>query len=65
MRAESFQHIRRLRWTSGPLRGGYVEFTLKHRGAYPFVTHSFADMMRGAMGALVTQGVRDSAAAAL
>lgn len=48
----------------GPSQGGYVEFTLKHRGAYPFVTHSFADMMRGAMGAFVTQGVPDSAAAA-
>jgi hypothetical protein len=48
----------------GPSQGGYVEFTLKHSGAYPFVTHSFADMMRGAMGAFVTQGVPDSAAAA-
>jgi nitrite reductase (NO-forming) len=48
----------------GPSQGGYVEFTLKHGGAYPFVTHSFADMMRGAMGAFVTQGVPDSAAAA-
>jgi len=48
----------------GPSQGGYVEFTLKHKGAYPFVTHSFADMMRGAMGAFVTQGVPDSAAAA-
>jgi nitrite reductase (NO-forming) len=47
----------------GPSQGGYVEFTLKHKGAYPFVTHSFADMMRGAMGAFVTQGVPDSAAA--
>ncbi|MEA2149025.1 MAG: hypothetical protein QOD69_855 [Solirubrobacteraceae bacterium] len=48
----------------GPSQGGYVEFTIKHRGAYPFVTHSFADMMRGAMGAFVTEGVPDSAAAA-
>lgn len=48
----------------GPSQGGYVEFRLKHGGAYPFVTHSFADMMRGAMGAFVTQGVPDSAAAA-
>jgi nitrite reductase (NO-forming) len=46
----------------GPSQGGYVEFTLKHSGAYPFVTHSFADMMHGAMGAFVTQGVPDSAA---
>jgi nitrite reductase (NO-forming) len=48
----------------GPSQGGYVEFTLRHTGAYPFVTHSFADMMRGAMGALVTEGVADSAAGA-
>jgi nitrite reductase (NO-forming) len=48
----------------GPSQGGYVEFTLAHRGAYPFVNHSFADMMRGAMGAFVTEGVPDSAAAA-
>jgi nitrite reductase (NO-forming) len=48
----------------GPSQGGYVEFTLKHKGAYPFVTHSFADMMHGAMGAFVTQGVPDSAAGA-
>ena len=48
----------------GPSQGGYVEFSLKHKGAYPFVTHSFADMMKGGMGAFVTQGVPDSAAAA-
>lgn len=48
----------------GPSQGGYVEFTLKHKGAYPFVTHSFADMMGGAIGAFVTEGVPDSAAAA-
>jgi nitrite reductase (NO-forming) len=44
----------------GPSQGGYVEFSLKHKGAYPFVTHSFADMMKGAMGAFVTPGVPDS-----
>jgi nitrite reductase (NO-forming) len=48
----------------GPSQGGYVEFTLRHKGVYPFVTHSFADMMKGGMGAFVTQGVPDSAAAA-
>lgn len=48
----------------GPSQGGYVELTLPHSGAYPFVDHSFADMMRGAMGALVTEGVPDSAAGA-
>jgi nitrite reductase (NO-forming) len=48
----------------GPSQGGYVEFSLKHKGVYPFVTHSFADMMKGGMGAFVTQGVPDSAAAA-
>jgi nitrite reductase (NO-forming) len=48
----------------GPSQGGYVEFTLPRRGAYPFVNHSFADMMRGAMGAFVTEGVPDAAAGA-
>ncbi len=45
----------------GPSQGGYVEFSLRYKGAYPFVTHSFADMMRGAMGAFVTESVPDSA----
>ena len=45
-----------------PAQGGWVEFTLHQRGAYPFVTHAFADMMEGADGALVTQGVQASAA---
>ena len=35
---------------------------VKHPGAYPFVTHEFADMARGAMGAFVTQGVPVAAA---
>jgi nitrite reductase (NO-forming) len=46
----------------GPSQGGYVERTLPHRGAYPFVNHSFADMTRGAMGAFVTEGVSAAAA---
>jgi hypothetical protein len=45
-----------------PAQGGWVEFSLKHKGAYPFVTHDFADIARGAMGAFVTQGVPATAA---
>lgn len=40
----------------GPAEGGYVEFTLDEEGTYPFVTHSFGDMVRGAIGALKTSG---------
>jgi len=45
-----------------PAQGGWVDFTLHQRGAYPFVTHAFADMMEGADGALITEGVQASAA---
>jgi nitrite reductase (NO-forming) len=38
-----------------PSQGGYVEFTLDEEGAYPFVTHGFADMTKGAAGALQTK----------
>lgn len=39
-----------------PSQGGWVEFTLDQKGNYPFVTHSFADMTKGAAGILHTQG---------
>jgi nitrite reductase (NO-forming) len=38
-----------------PSQGGWVEFTLDHEGAYPFVTHAFADMVKGALGVLETE----------
>lgn len=39
-----------------PSQGGWVEFTLDEEGSYPFVTHSFGDMVRGAVGVLATEG---------
>jgi uncharacterized cupredoxin-like copper-binding protein len=39
-----------------PSQGGWVEFTLDQVGNYPFVTHSFGDMTKGAAGILHTQG---------
>jgi nitrite reductase (NO-forming) len=39
-----------------PSQGGYAEFTLDHPGNYPFVTHSFGDMVKGAAGILHTKG---------
>ena len=38
-----------------PSQGGYVEFTLDEEGTYPFVTHAFGDMVKGAMGVLATE----------
>lgn len=38
----------------GPAEGGFVELTLDAEGTFPFVTHSFGDMVRGAIGALQT-----------
>jgi nitrite reductase (NO-forming) len=38
-----------------PSQGGYVEFTLDEEGSYPFVTHAFGDMVKGAAGALQTR----------
>lgn len=38
-----------------PSQGGYVELTLDQEGTYPFVDHSFGDMVKGAEGALATQ----------
>jgi uncharacterized cupredoxin-like copper-binding protein len=31
-----------------------VEFTLEEEGTYPFVTHAFGDMVKGALGVLAT-----------
>jgi len=39
-----------------PSQGGYAEFTLDQQGNYPFVTHAFGDMMKGAAGMLHTEG---------
>ncbi|MBI4897559.1 MAG: multicopper oxidase domain-containing protein [Actinobacteria bacterium] len=39
-----------------PSQGGWVEFTLDEEGKYPFVTHAFGDMERGALGILATKG---------
>ena len=37
-----------------PSQGGWVEFTLDEEGNYPFVTHAFGDMTKGAVGVLRT-----------
>jgi nitrite reductase (NO-forming) len=37
-----------------PSQGGYVEFTLDKEGSYPFLTHAFGDMVKGAIGVLST-----------
>lgn len=39
-----------------PSQGGYAEFTLDQEGDYPFVTHAFGDMVKGAVGVLRTEG---------
>ena len=39
----------------GPSQGGWVEFTLDREGRYPFVTHAFGDMVKGAVGVLATE----------
>ena len=38
-----------------PSQGGYVEFTLAEEGTYPFLTHAFGDMVKGAIGVLKTE----------
>ena len=38
-----------------PSQGGIVEFTLENEGRYTFVTHSFADAVKGAIGVFETQ----------
>jgi nitrite reductase (NO-forming) len=39
-----------------PSQGGWVDFTLDQTGNYPFLTHSFGDMVKGAAGILHTEG---------
>lgn len=43
-----------------PSQGGWVEFTLDEEGAYPFVSHAFGDMVRGAVGVLATEHAADA-----
>jgi nitrite reductase (NO-forming) len=38
-----------------PSQGGWVEFTLAEEGNFPFVTHAFGDMTKGALGVLRTE----------
>ena len=37
-----------------PSQGGWVEYTLDEEGNYPFVTHAFGDMTKGALGVVRT-----------
>jgi uncharacterized cupredoxin-like copper-binding protein len=46
-----------------PSQGGYVEFTLDHEGSYPFVTHAFGDMVKGALGVVTTSKAPKAGAA--
>jgi nitrite reductase (NO-forming) len=39
-----------------PSQGGWVDFTLDQTGNYPFLTHAFGDMVKGAAGILHTEG---------
>ena len=43
-------------------QGGWVEFTLDEEGTYPFVTHAFGDMVKGALGVLATENAPATAA---
>ena len=45
-----------------PSQGGWVEFTLEEEGTYPFVTHAFGDMVKGALGTLATPNAPKGAA---
>ncbi|HKE77968.1 MAG TPA: multicopper oxidase domain-containing protein, partial [Solirubrobacteraceae bacterium] len=47
-----------------PSQGGWVEFTLDQQGNFPFVTHAFGDMVKGAAGILHTTGAPKVAAPA-
>jgi nitrite reductase (NO-forming) len=38
-----------------PSQGGWVEFDLAEEGSYPFVTHGFGDMTKGALGIIRTE----------
>jgi uncharacterized cupredoxin-like copper-binding protein len=44
-----------------PSQGGWVEFTLDEEGSFPFVTHAFGDMVKGALGVLTTANAPKSA----
>jgi nitrite reductase (NO-forming) len=44
-----------------PSQGGWVEFTLDQEGTYPFVTHAFGDMVKGAVGVLATENAPTAA----
>jgi nitrite reductase (NO-forming) len=44
-----------------PSQGGWVEFTLDEEGSYPFVTHAFGDMVKGAVGVLATENAPSTA----
>ena len=46
-----------------PSQGGWVEFTLDAEGNYPFVTHGFGDMVKGAVGVLATENAPKGGAA--
>ncbi len=39
-----------------PSQGGWVDFTLDAPGNYPFLTHDFGSMVKGAAGILHTAG---------
>jgi uncharacterized cupredoxin-like copper-binding protein len=45
-----------------PSQGGWAEFTLAEEGSYPFVTHAFADAVKGAIGVLQTEHAPKAAA---
>jgi nitrite reductase (NO-forming) len=47
-----------------PSQGGWVEFTLDQEGNFPFVTHAFGDMVKGAAGIQHTTGAPKVAAPA-
>jgi nitrite reductase (NO-forming) len=46
-----------------PSQGGWVEFSLDQEGNFPFVSHAFGDMVKGAAGILHTTGAPKVAAA--
>jgi len=44
-----------------PSQGGFVEFTFDTDGSYPFVTHKFANVPKGAVGMFLVGDVDDGA----
>jgi nitrite reductase (NO-forming) len=44
-----------------PSQGGYVEFSPEEEGSYPFVNHSFGNMVKGSVGVLTTENAPDVA----